>query len=97
MLSQSQDILEKPKGPQKMRRKVANRQKAGLLAIFLSSFFRHTHKSQTAFFRIHSQGKGREFGVSLEDVDLEFMFYGTKSLIMNKNFSSKFKKKRFLD
>ena len=25
-----------------------------------------------AFFRIHSQGKGREFGVSLEDVDLEF-------------------------
>ena len=45
-----------------------------------------------AFFRIHSQGKGREFGVSLEDVDLEFMFYGTKSLIMNKNFSSKLKK-----
>ena len=48
-----------------------------------------------AFFRIHSQGKIQNLAsrVSLEDVDLEFMFYGTKSLIMNKNFSSKFKKK----
>ena len=47
------------------------------------------------FFSYPFSRENPEFGVSLEDVDLEFMFYGTKSLIMNKNFSSKFKKKNF--